>query len=63
MVKGGVPLLTFTVKVAEAPKQICWFAGWTTHTGLGFTINCPVQLVVQPWESVTLAVYVPALAA
>jgi hypothetical protein len=33
MVKGGVPLLTLAVKVAEAPTQTSWVAGWTTHTG------------------------------
>jgi hypothetical protein len=33
------------------------------HVGFGFTTSVAVQVLVQPNESVTVAVYVPALAA
>jgi hypothetical protein len=48
MVKGGVPLLTLTVKVAEAPTQICWFAGWTTQLGGGAIGTVNVQTPGHP---------------
>jgi hypothetical protein len=63
MVKGAVPLLTVTVKLAEAPAQTSWVAGAITHVGLGCTINCALQVLVQPNTSVIVATYVPPFAA
>ncbi len=56
IVKGAVPPLTATVKVAVAPAQTVAGLGVIVQVGLGLTTNCAEQLVVQPALSVTLAV-------
>src|SRR6266568_9360503 len=63
IVNGPVPLLTLTVKVADAPAQTSWLGGAIEQVGLGFTIKVAVQVLVQPKTSATVAMYVPALAA
>ena len=46
------------VSVAEPPAQIV--AEFTLTVGSGLTVNVALQEVVQPLESVTVTVYVPA---
>ena len=55
-VNGPVPLLTVTVKSRDEPTQVVAAPGEITQLGLGFTINCAVQLLVHPKLSVTVAV-------
>ena len=55
IVKGAVPLLTETVKLAVAPTHT-GAGGAMVQVGLGFTTNVAVQLPVQPLTSTILAV-------
>ena len=57
---GAVPPLGLQVNVRELPAQIVALAGVTVHVGCGFTVSVALHVVVQPLESVTVTVYVPA---
>ena len=55
IVKGAVPLLTVTVKVAVPPTQT-GAGGAIVQVGLGLTTSVAVQLPVQPLTSTIFAV-------
>jgi hypothetical protein len=49
------------VKVCEPPAQIAAVAGLTAQLGVGFIVNVALHVVAQPFESVTVTEYVPAV--
>src|ERR1044071_9020975 len=49
------------VKVAVAPWQILCVAGAIVQVAFGLTTRVAVQVPTQPFASVTVAVYVPAV--
>ena len=53
-VYGAVPPLGFTVNVCEPPAQIVALDGVTVQLGFGLTVNVALQLVEQPFVSVTV---------
>ena len=56
IVKGPVPPLTVTLKVAVAPAQTVAGFGAIVQVGLGLTVKVAVQVLTQPNWSVIVAV-------
>ena len=49
------------MNVCDAPAQTSALGGLIEHDGFGFTVRVAEQTVLQPLESVTVSVYVPAV--
>src|ERR1051325_11911761 len=60
-VKVAPAAALLAVNVAVAPWQILCVAGAIVQVGFGFTTSVAVQVPTQPFASVTVAVYVPAV--
>lgn len=56
-----LPLPPLGVAVSETDDAVLQATVLTDTVGFGFTVRVPEQVVVQPFESVTNTVYVPAV--